>query len=138
MRTLKLATSQSSISLLAHTPTIMSLRDLPKAGRLVKHNGTYEVRDLHMEDLTLSTTLLYEGKTTTGHSHAETEEIYAFIEGEGEIDLDCGTPYRVVSGDLVLIPKGIYHRVTNTGPGAMRFACVFQQYNGRDRPANVD
>lgn len=110
------------------TPIILNPQNLPSVAQLIKSNDTYDVWDICMDELTLSMTLLHEGKATTGHSHDQTEEIYNFTTGTGMIDLGNGCQQPVASGDLVLVPKGVFHRVTNNGQGDLRFLCVFQHY----------
>lgn len=77
-------------------------------------------------------TVLHEGKSTTGHFHNDTEEIYFFIKGEGEIQLDDKKD-DVTGGDIVLIPRGVFHRVLNKAKGDLTFLCFFEKYQGREK-----
>jgi mannose-6-phosphate isomerase-like protein (cupin superfamily) len=54
------------------------------------------------------------GQATQLHRHGQTEEIYYILSGEGLMVVgDEKQTVRV--GDAVLIPPGVWHRVTNTG-----------------------
>ena len=64
------------------------LSEFTKRARLAKKSDRYEVYDLGLENLVISMTVLYEGKSTTGHFHNDIEEIYFFVKGEEEIQLN--------------------------------------------------
>jgi len=53
-------------------------------------------------------TVLYKGKSTTRHSHIDTEEIYLVVKGKGGIQLGEEGKEEVVSGDIVVIPRGVF------------------------------
>jgi mannose-6-phosphate isomerase-like protein (cupin superfamily) len=61
------------------------------------------------------------GQSTTRHYHARTEELYAFLEGGGEFELD-GERREVAAGDTMLIPPGARHTIKG-GPAGARFLC---------------
>lgn len=109
-----------------------SLTEFSKKAKLVKKSDRYEIYDLALEGLVLSMTVLHRDKSTTGHSHDDTEEIYLFIGGKGEIHLD-NEKQGVVSGDIVIIPSGVFHRVFNAGDGDLTFLCLFKKYPGRGK-----
>lgn len=98
-------------------------------GRLVKSDERYIVCDLAMGNLVLSITILHPGKQTTGHSHPA-NEVYFFVEGEGEIELD-GKRRRVKTKDLVSILPNEFHRVYNTSDKDLVFLSVFEKYGDR-------
>jgi mannose-6-phosphate isomerase-like protein (cupin superfamily) len=62
------------------------------------------------------------GQTTDRHYHAETEEIYFVLEGEGELEVD-GDRERVREGDAVPIAPGAWHQLRNVGEGPLRILC---------------
>jgi mannose-6-phosphate isomerase-like protein (cupin superfamily) len=62
------------------------------------------------------------GQATERHYHAETEEIYFVLEGEGELELD-GERTPVRPGDAVPIPPGARHQIVNVGQGQLRILC---------------
>lgn len=94
-------------------------------GVVVKEDDRYVVRDnTELKNLIVSSTLLHPGKSTSGHSHAGQEEVYQFIYGHGEMELD-GERFPVTRGDIVLIKDGVFHRVHNTAAEDLYFVCVF-------------
>jgi mannose-6-phosphate isomerase-like protein (cupin superfamily) len=62
------------------------------------------------------------GQATQRHHHAETEEIYVLLEGEGEIEVD-GEMRSVVPGDAILIPAGARHQIRPREGASLRFLC---------------
>jgi len=94
-------------------------------GVVVKSNDTYEVKDnAHLNNLVLSSTRLYPGKRTTGHTHPGQEEVYIFVEGEGQIKIE-EAKWPVKAGDIKLIEDGEFHQVINNGDEDLYFVCVF-------------
>lgn len=94
-------------------------------GKVVKQDDRYTVKDnTELKNLIVSSTDLYPGKSTSGHKHAGQEEVYYFVRGTGEMELD-GDRFAVSSGDTVLIKDGVFHRVHNTGQVNLYFICVF-------------
>jgi mannose-6-phosphate isomerase-like protein (cupin superfamily) len=94
-------------------------------GKVVKQDERYIVKDnTELKNLIVSSTTLHRGMSTSGHSHAGQEEVYNFIFGTGEMELD-GDRFKVYPGDVVLIKDGVFHRVHNTGACDMYFVCVF-------------
>jgi mannose-6-phosphate isomerase-like protein (cupin superfamily) len=62
------------------------------------------------------------GQATERHYHAETEEIYFVLEGDGEMELD-GDRALVRPGDAVPIAPGAWHQIVNVGAGPLRILC---------------
>jgi len=94
-------------------------------GKVVKQDERYTVKDnTELNNLIVSSTTLHRGMSTTGHSHKGQEEVYNFIFGTGEMELD-GDRFKVNPGDIVLIKDGVFHRVHNTGAVDLYFVCVF-------------
>jgi mannose-6-phosphate isomerase-like protein (cupin superfamily) len=62
------------------------------------------------------------GQATERHYHAETEEIYFVLEGEGELEVD-GDRGHVRPGDAVPIAPGAWHQIRNVGEGTLRILC---------------
>ena len=52
------------------------------------------------------------------------DEWYVIVEGHGLMEVDWQEPVAVGPGDTVAIPKGKPQRITNSGPGDLRFRCV--------------
>lgn len=94
-------------------------------GEVVKKDDRYIVKDNKtLKNLIVSSTTLHPGKSTSGHSHAGQEEVYHFVYGQGEMEVD-GDRFSVLPGDIVLIPDGAFHRVHNTHVVNLYFVCVF-------------
>ena len=95
-------------------------------GEVVKDNETYVLKDNKtLNNLVLSSTDLKPGQSTRGHSHPGQEEVYYFVSGTGEMELD-GERFTVQGSDVVLIPDGAFHRVHNTQKySTLYFVCVF-------------
>jgi oxalate decarboxylase/phosphoglucose isomerase-like protein (cupin superfamily) len=98
-------------------------------GQIVKDNETYLLKDNHtLKNLVLSSTRLYRGQQTRGHRHVGQEEVYFFVSGHGKMIVgdENSEPFLVQAGDVVLIPDGAFHKVSNDGEIDMLFNCVFQ------------
>lgn len=61
------------------------------------------------------------GQSTQRHYHAKAEEIYVFVDGGGEMEVERES-CEVGAGEAVLIPAGAWHRIT-AGPEGARFLC---------------
>jgi oxalate decarboxylase/phosphoglucose isomerase-like protein (cupin superfamily) len=97
-------------------------------GEVVKDNEVYLLKDNRdLNNLVLSSTKLYRNQQTRGHRHPGQEEVYFFITGEGRMIVgdENSEPFRVIGGDIVLIPDGAFHRVINDGQIDLVFNCVF-------------
>jgi mannose-6-phosphate isomerase-like protein (cupin superfamily) len=95
-------------------------------GTIVKKDDRYIVKDnTELEHLIVSSTDLRSGKSTSGHKHEGQEEVYLFIRGNGQMELD-NDRFDVYPGDTVLIKDGVFHRVHNTGEENLYFICVFE------------
>ena len=93
---------------------------------ILKQNETYTLVDnTLLNNLVVSKTILHPGKNTTGHNHPGQEEVYQFVSGYGTMIV--GEQVHLVGpGDIVLIPDGDFHRVSNTSKYEdLIFVCVF-------------
>jgi len=94
-------------------------------GKIVKEDDRYVVSDnTTLKNLVLSSTKLRPNKSTTGHRHAGQEEVYIFVEGKGQMELDFRI-FDVQAGDVVTIEDNVFHKVHNTGDYMLEFICVF-------------
>ena len=59
---------------------------------------------------------------TERHYHAESEELYYVLAGEGEMEID-GDRAPVGPGDAILIPPGAWHQITAADSSGLRFLC---------------
>jgi len=93
-------------------------------GEVVKQDERYIVKDnTALKNLIVSSTRLNPNKSTSGHFHKGQEEVYMFVEGSGEMELDKER-FPVHAGDTVLIEDGVFHRV-HAGDSELYFICVF-------------
>ncbi|HDI12614.1 MAG: hypothetical protein DRN83_03960 [Hadesarchaea archaeon] len=110
----------------SHKSYLQAFRD----ARLAKSDERYVVCDKSLsENLVLSITILHPGKHTTGHSH-DVAEVYFFVEGEGEIEID-GHRHQVKSKDIAPIKPNQFHRVYNTSDKELIFVSAFEKYGER-------
>lgn len=94
-------------------------------GKVIKDNATYLLKDNAFgNNLVLSSTFLRANQQTNGHTHKGQEEVYMFIDGEGEMEIDQKR-FNVKAGDVVCIEDGEFHKVYNTGHLGLYFVCVF-------------
>lgn len=94
-------------------------------GDIIKANDVYTLRDNKtLKNLVLSQTILHVSKNTNGHYHEGQEEVYFFMYGLGKMQVGEET-FEVKSGDIVLIPDGLFHKVWNIGESDLIFNCVF-------------
>ena len=101
----------------------VTIKDI--GGEVVKDNAQYLLKDNAFgNNLILSSTFLRANQSTNGHTHSGQEEVYMFVDGEGEMDID-GNKFSVKQGDIVCIEDGEYHRVYNTVHLGLYFVCVF-------------
>ena len=104
----------------------ISADELCPGGKVVKKNETYTVIDnTKLNGLVVSKTILHPEKETSGHSHEGQEEVYQFVHGMGVMQVGDSS-FKVSSGDVVLIPDGLFHKVWNPSKvGDLVFVCVF-------------
>ena len=103
----------------------MKYSDWNFGGKVIKDDHRYIVKDnTLLKNLVLSSTMLSANKSTTGHRHAGQEEVYMFISGSGQMELDHKI-FDVTAGDTVLIEDNVFHRVHNNTDVGLKFICVF-------------
>ena len=95
-------------------------------GEVIKNSEVYKLVDnTTLNNLVVSTTTLYPGKQTRGHSHKDQEEVYIFTSGYGNMLVGQET-YQVEQNSIVLIPDGAFHKVWNNSKiEDLVFVCVF-------------
>ena len=94
-------------------------------GTVVKNDDRYIVKDnTTLKNLVVSSTRLSPRKSTSGHKHEGQEEVYMFVDGNGEMEVD-DNKFNVKAGDVICIEDGEFHRVHNTGHLGLYFVCVF-------------
>ena len=101
----------------------VSMKDV--GGKTIKDNAQYVLKDNAFgNNLVLSSTFLRANQKTNGHSHAGQEEVYFFVDGKGEMQVN-DERFPVEGGDVICIEDGDFHRVFNTGHLGLYFVCVF-------------
>lgn len=111
----------------------MNIREYKQLANLIRNNDIYKVYDLPtLQNLNVSLTELYAKKSTTGHSHNDADEVYVFIDGEGTIEVGART-IQVKNGNLVLVPRGKFHKVRNKGENTLNFWTIFEKYESRGK-----
>lgn len=118
------------------------ITNITNQGRRIKEDERYTVTDVNtLQNLTVSETVLYAGKGTSGHHHDGLEEVYIFTSGNGVMILgepselkdseeDFFKPHElsVAAGDTVCVPSGWFHKVINNGSENLVFTAIFQKY----------
>jgi len=69
-----------------------------------------------------------EFKMMRGHSH-NVEEVYLMLKGKGYVILD-NKKISIKKGDLITIPKNVWHRTVNTGKEKLVFLTISQKHKG--------
>jgi len=64
------------------------------------------------------------GKGNVEHIHPNCEEIVVVLEGSAEHTLGTQST-RLGPGDLIVVPRGVPHRLFNDGPATVRALVVF-------------
>jgi mannose-6-phosphate isomerase-like protein (cupin superfamily) len=75
---------------------------------------TLGVRNLRVNVFTLA-----EGSMSR-HMHREQEEVYLVLDGTAMIDVD-ERQFKVGEREVLAVPPGAWHRVTNVGEGPLTF-----------------
>lgn len=99
-------------------------------GQVVKDDHRYVVRDnTFLKDIAVSSTELKPSMSTGGHAHDDQAEVCYFVAGRGLMELQTGNlreMRQTEPGDLVLIPRGTFHRVHNVSETEnCYFVCIF-------------
>ena len=114
------------MKLIGNQNWFLYLPEFEIGGKVVKEDDRYVVKDnTTLKNLVLSSTRLNAKKETSGHKHKGQEEVYFFIEGNGEMQLD-DDKFSVEPGSIVLIKDGVFHKVYNTSDNELYFVCVLQ------------
>lgn len=109
----------------------MDIEDYKKHSELIRDTDVYKVYDNNtLDHLILSLTELHPEQHTAGHYHDESDEVYVFISGNGQIlitsdEMSCGP------GDVFIIPRGLFHRVYNRSDIDLKFWSIFEKYKDR-------
>jgi mannose-6-phosphate isomerase-like protein (cupin superfamily) len=67
---------------------------------------------------------LLKGEDLGDEMHTAADELYFVVDGEAEIKLD-GKTYPFEENDLMIVPAGTRHDITNTGKGDLKLFAMF-------------
>lgn len=101
-----------------------SLSDIPLEP--MRHGALKRVLIRHEEVSThlmfLNEVYVSPGESVASHMHADMEEVFYFLDGEGMMQIE-GEVQPVMRGDRVIVPMKTVHVIENTGDSEMRFIC---------------
>ena len=100
----------------------MDVRSRDRAEPFTTKDGSTIRELMPAGNQSLAEATLAPGQQTERHYHAESEELYYLLGGEGEMEVD-GERSAVAPGDAILIPPGAWHQITATGSSELRFLC---------------
>lgn len=100
-------------------------KDIPitLAHNQVPRKALIKSGDLKSKIQTINDAYLESGKGFTPHSHNDGEEIYYFLEGEGEMIIN-NQNFKVISGDVVVVGVGESHGLKNTSSKKLCFITI--------------
>ena len=64
------------------------------------------------------------GVTTKAHHLEGVQEIYLITKGKGKVQIGDMGPTEVAVGDIVIIPRALSQKITNTGKTDLVFYCI--------------
>ncbi len=76
-------------------------------------------------DHTLGEVIVRPGLGHDRHNHPNAEEVLYFLSGTGLQMVDDGEPYEVHAGDVIYIPKGVFHSTKNIGWETLRVLSLY-------------
>lgn len=77
------------------------------------------------------------GKASLRHYHIGMEESYTILAGEARMEMD-GETRMVGSGDAILIPERVHHKIVNTGDDDLRLLCACAPAYSNDHTVFVE
>ncbi len=75
--------------------------------------------------LTFGEVVLNPGRGHDRHNHPGSEEVLYVLSGTGQQMLDDEDPFDVTAGDVIYVPRGVFHSTMNTGWTSMRLIAVY-------------
>ncbi|MFH1776127.1 MAG: cupin domain-containing protein [Candidatus Omnitrophota bacterium] len=83
----------------------------------------FAYRNAKIKNQSLAEATVLPGKTTTGHFHKKTEEIYYILSGQGRMFINK-EEREVKKNDAIAIPPKTRHKIKNTGQKKLVFLCL--------------
>jgi quercetin dioxygenase-like cupin family protein len=84
------------------------------------------VKLFEAEELRAYLVVMPPGSTIEMHAHANTNELFDVVEGEGQFNVD-GRTFRGSSGKCVFVPAGIPHSIHNDSDGHWTLRVTYQE-----------
>ena len=109
----------------------MDVRAYTDAEPFTTKDGSTIRELMHTEHQSLAEATLAPGRSTQRHYHAQSEELYSFLDGVGRLEVD-GEEREVAAGDTALIPPGARHELTAGEHGARFLCCCAPPYSHDD------
>ncbi|MBB4931156.1 oxalate decarboxylase/phosphoglucose isomerase-like protein (cupin superfamily) [Lipingzhangella halophila] len=75
--------------------------------------------------LSFGEVVLNPGRGHDRHNHPESEEVLYVLSGTGRQMLNDEEPFDVSPGDVIYVPRGMFHSTVNTGWTPMRLIAVY-------------
>lgn len=76
-------------------------------------------------NVTFGEVILLPEKGHDRHNHPDAEEILYVLSGEGEQMINDEEPFPIKAGDVLYIPKGVYHSTKNTSWEPLRLLAFY-------------
>lgn len=76
--------------------------------------------------LTVGYTVVYPGCRTSGHRHADREEVYFIVKGQGRVEIG-DKAFDVKPGDTFYVEPGLFHMLHNPHKEAVEYFWVTAQ-----------
>ncbi len=89
-----------------------------------------QIAEMYQSD-NLSISIATISKSSTPHKHQKTEEVYFVLSGSGTIFIG-GEVLKINQGDLVPIPKDVFHHVESDGSTLEILTVTHPKYNPKD------
>jgi len=102
----------------ARVGQVRAYRDDGSTNHILLRAGKFDARNL-----LITWTVVSPRGQQRGHSHAGSEQAYVFIHGTGRMQVGDEKEF-VGPGELVYVPPGLVHSVTNTGEENLVFITV--------------
>ncbi|PSL02764.1 Cupin domain-containing protein [Haloactinopolyspora alba] len=83
--------------------------------------------------LSFGEVVLNPGQGHDRHNHETAEEVLYVLSGAGEQMLDDQEPFTVHPGDVIHVPKGMFHATLNTGWAPMRLVAIYNPGGAEER-----
>ncbi|QVQ54535.1 cupin domain-containing protein [Spiractinospora alimapuensis] len=83
--------------------------------------------------LSFGEVVLNPGKGHERHNHPTAEEVLYVLSGTGDQMLNDEDPFPVHAGDVIHVPRGMYHSTLNTGWSPMRLIALYNPGGAEER-----